>query len=55
MIKAYIAVLLVLGLAMTIFGTALPLGGGLVIAAVGTAAVGAGLVLVGIRLMSSTR
>lgn len=55
MIKIYVALLLVVGLAMTVLGTLLPLGGGLTIAAIGAAAIGAGLVLVGIQMMPAPR
>jgi len=55
MLKAYITILLILGLAMTIFGILLPLGGGLVIAAVGTASIAAGLTLIGLELRSDAK
>ncbi|MFJ2543916.1 hypothetical protein [Microbacterium sp. NPDC087589] len=47
MLTLYISTLLVVGLAMTIFGTLLPLGGGLAIAGIGIASIGAALVLIG--------
>lgn len=52
---AYIAILFVLGLAMAVFGFVLPLGGGTTIMVIGAAAIGAGLVLVGIRMMRNER
>lgn len=52
---AYIAILLVLGLAMAICGSILPLGGGTAIMVIGAAAIGAGLTLIGIRLMRTER
>lgn len=52
MFKVYVALLLIVGLFMTIFGTLLPLGGGLTIAAIGVAATGAGLTLVGVAIRS---
>ncbi|MCR2784870.1 MULTISPECIES: hypothetical protein [unclassified Microbacterium] len=55
MIKAYTAALVVIGLAMTILGTVLPLGGGTTIALIGAAALGAGLVLIGIRMLPAPR
>jgi len=55
MIKAYIALLLVCGLAMAVFGILLPLGGGLIVAAVGTAGIAAGLTLIGVELRSPSR
>ena len=50
MIKAYIVLLLVGGLAVV-----LPLGGGLIVAAVGTAGIAAGLTLIGVELRSPSR
>lgn len=55
LLTAYLSTLLVLGLAMTTFGTLLPLGGGLAIAGIGSASTGAGLVLIGIRMTMSKR
>jgi hypothetical protein len=55
MIKAYIAILLIVGVAMAAFGILLPLGGGLIIAAIGTAAIAAGLTLIGVELRSPSR
>ncbi len=52
MFKVYVALLLTVGLFMTVFGTLLPLGGGLTVAAVGVAAIGAGLTLVGVAIRS---
>lgn len=49
--RAYTAILLVLGLALTVLGYVLPLGGGTLMMVVGVAAVAAGLTLVGIHLM----
>jgi hypothetical protein len=54
MVKAYIALLLVVGIAMTVWGTLMPLGGGSALVAVGAAGVGAGLVLIGVQLMPSS-
>lgn len=46
----YIATLLIGGLALVVFGTLMPLGGGTALLAVGAAAIGGGLVLGGVRL-----
>jgi hypothetical protein len=46
----YIAALLVVGLVLAVFGTLLPLGGGVTIMAIGAASTGAGLVLIGVRM-----
>jgi hypothetical protein len=54
-VSAYIALLLLGGLAMAVIGTLLPLGGGTTIMVIGAAAIGAGLVLMGIRMMSLAR
>jgi len=54
-VRIYTAILLVLGLAMTIFGYALPLGGGVLVMLVGVAAVAAGLALVGVHIMLRDR
>lgn len=54
-ITGYIAALLLIGLGMAIFGTLLPLGGGLTVALVGAASIGAGLMLIGVRMMGSAR
>ncbi|MFD4957188.1 hypothetical protein [Microbacterium sp. NPDC058389] len=50
-VTGYIAALLVIGLGMAIYGTLLPLGGGLTVAFIGAAAIGSGLVLIGVRMM----
>ncbi|MBW9110021.1 hypothetical protein JNB63_04365 [Microbacterium trichothecenolyticum] len=50
-VTIYIAALFLIGLAMAVFGTLLPLGGGSTVALVGAAAIGAALVLIGIRMM----
>ncbi|WP_194398757.1 hypothetical protein [Microbacterium atlanticum] len=50
-VAIYIAALLLTGVAMAVFGTLLPLGGGSTVALVGAAAIGAALVLIGIRMM----
>lgn len=55
MLTWYVSALFLLGLAMTVFGTLMPLGGGSAVAAIGAAAIGAGLVLVGIRMMPRER
>ena len=47
----YIAALFLVGLAMAVLGGLLPLGGGSTVALVGAAAIGAALVLIGIRMM----
>lgn len=47
MFRGYVALLFLGGLAATIVGTLLPLGGGTTIAFVGAAALGASLVLIG--------
>lgn len=46
----YIATLLVIGLGLVVFGTLMPLGGGVALLVIGAAAIGAGLTLGGIRL-----
>lgn len=46
----YIATLLIGGSALIVFGTLMPLGGGTALLAIGAAAIGAGLVLGGLRL-----
>ena len=53
-VTGYIAILLLVGLGMAIFGTLLPLGGGLTVALIGAASIGAGLVLIGERMMASS-
>jgi len=50
-LTTYIAVLMVGGLAMLVFGVALPLGGGLVVALIGAAGLAAGFTLIGVRMM----
>jgi len=54
-VAGYIAILLLVGLGMAIFGTLLPLGGGLTVALIAAASIGAGLVLIGVRMMGSAR
>ncbi|MCR2813220.1 hypothetical protein [Microbacterium sp. zg.Y1084] len=54
-VRTYIAALFLGGLALGVWGTILPLGGGTLIALIGAAAIGAALVLVGIRLMGPER
>jgi len=54
-VTGYIAILLLVGLGKAKFGTLLPLGGGLTIALIGAASIGAGLVLIGVRMMESAR
>lgn len=49
-VAVYVGVLLIVGLAMVLWGTFMPLGGGVAVLALGAAAVAAGLVLVGLRL-----
>ncbi|WEK61918.1 MAG: hypothetical protein P0Y60_03945 [Candidatus Microbacterium colombiense] len=51
MFRGYVALLFLGGLAATVFGTALPQGGGTTIAVVGAAALGASLVLIGMALL----
>lgn len=46
----YIAMLLLIGLGLVVFGTLMPLGGGVALLAIGAAAIGAGLTLGGVRL-----
>jgi membrane protein implicated in regulation of membrane protease activity len=53
-VTLYITALLVIGLAMAIVGTLLALGGGTAVALIGAAAIGAGLVLIGVRMMRPT-
>lgn len=50
-VTGYIAALVVIGLGMAVYGTLLPLGGGTTVALIGAAAIGAGLVLIGVRMM----
>ena len=50
-VTIYIAALSLVGLAMAVLGGLLPLGGGSTVALVGAAAIGAALVLIGIRMM----
>lgn len=54
-VTVYIATLFLVGLALAVWGTVMPLGGGSLIALIGVAAIGAALVLVGIRLMGTER
>lgn len=54
-VTGYIAVLLIVGFGMAIVGTLLPLGGGLTVALLGAASLGAGLVLVGVRMIGAQR
>ena len=51
MFRGYVALLLLAGLAATIYGTLMPLGGGTTLALVGAAALGASFVLIGIVLL----
>lgn len=54
-VTGYISALILVGLGMAIFGTLLPLGGGLTVALIGAASIGAGLVLIGVRMMGTGR
>lgn len=54
-VTGYIAVLLIVGLGMAVFGTLLPLGGGSTVALIGATSIGAGLVLIGVRMIASSR
>ncbi|CAH0133244.1 hypothetical protein [Microbacterium foliorum] len=51
MFRAYVALLFLAGLAATVFGTLMPLGGGSTLAMGGAAALGASFVLIGIVLL----
>ncbi|KAA0960230.1 hypothetical protein FQ142_15485 [Microbacterium sp. ANT_H45B] len=51
MFRGYVALLFLAGLAATVYGTLLPLGGGSTLAMVGAAALGASFVLIGIVLL----
>lgn len=51
MFRGYVALLFFAGLAATVYGTLMPLGGGSTLAMVGTAALGASFVLIGIVLL----
>lgn len=53
-VTGHIATLLLVGPAAVVFGTLLPLGGGAAFALIGAAAVGAGLVLIGVRMLRAT-
>lgn len=46
----YLVTLFLVGLTLVVFGTLMPLGGGVALLAIGAASIGAGLVLSGIRL-----
>ncbi|WP_314096387.1 hypothetical protein [Microbacterium foliorum] len=51
MFRGYVALLFLAGLAATVYGTLMPLGGGSTLAMVGAAALGASFVLIGIVLL----
>ena len=51
MFRGYVALLFLSGLAATVFGTLIPLGGGTTVAMVGAAALGASFVLIGVVLL----
>ncbi|MFJ4998310.1 hypothetical protein ACIP5T_09180 [Microbacterium sp. NPDC088619] len=51
MFRGYVALLFLAGLAATVFGTLVPLGGGTTVAMVGAAALGASFVLIGVVLL----
>lgn len=51
MFRGYVALLFLAGLAATVFGTLMPLGGGTTVAMVGAAALGASFVLIGVVLL----